>query len=492
MVEIIFLDGKFPPRTGQYHSAIVLSMDNWDDYGYKTSFIMSYCDKEGNVKSVGEVKIYCKESCDTNAHRNTGHTIHTLQKKTLNGQEGLGLNYCSLGQSLLYYEKLKRFVSEEYKSILKRLNDIATDDKVRQDFIEDNGVRLSLLRSSGAEKALKEAKEIIYETARAKNDLSFQYRLIVPYDHSPSVLSFNYTPTEELPFRINVLIGKNATGKTRALAKLSDSLCGWTISEENDCFITGRPPVDKVMPISFSVFDSFRKPPEADDGRSLSSYAYLGIQSEVGPLTQSKLLEKLKSYYSAIKERERLKIWHDFLSELMEREHQDTVDLITKGQFDRANLSSGQQILVYVFTGLIAQIEKESILLFDEPELHLHPNAISNTVRLIYRLLDQFNSYAIIATHSPLVLQEIPSRYIQILDRIEGSLYTRKPDIECLGNNISDIVFHVFDVTDRESNYKTVFRKLSRTKSFDEILELFDGRLSFNAMVFLKSCYTEK
>lgn len=492
MIEIIFLDSNFPPRTGQYHSAIVLSMDNWDDYGYKTSFLMSYCDKEGKVKGVGEVKIYCKESSDTKAQRSTGHTIHTLQKRKLTGAECLEPKYCSLGQSLLYYEKLKRFASEEYKSILTRLNDIAIDDNIRQEFIKDDGVRLSLLRSSGAEKALNEAKEIIFETDRAKNDLSFQYRLIVPYDHSPSVLSFNFSPTEELPFRINVLIGKNATGKTRALAKLSDSLCGWTISDENDCFITGRPPVDKVMPISFSVFDSFRKPPEADDGRSLSSYAYLGIQSEVGPLTQSKLLEKLKSYYSAIKERERLKIWHDFLSELMEREHQDTVDLITKGQFDRAKLSSGQQILVYVFTGLIAQIEKESILLFDEPELHLHPNAISNTVRLIYRLLDQFNSYAIIATHSPLVLQEIPSRYIQILDRIEGSLYTRKPDIECLGNNISDIVFHVFDVTDRESNYKTVFRKLSRTKSFDEILELFDGRLSFNAMVFLKSCYTEK
>lgn len=57
--------------------------------------------------------------------------------------------------------------------------------------------------------------------------------------------------------------------------------------------------------------------------------------------------------------------------------------------------SSGQQILICTITELIANIENESIILFDEPEIHLHPNAIANMVRMFYRLLDEFNSYAI-------------------------------------------------------------------------------------------------
>lgn len=64
-----------------------------------------------------------------------------------------------------------------------------------------------------------------------------------------------------------------------------------------------------------------------------------------------------------------------------------------------------------------------------------------------------------------------------------------KPDIECFGNNISEIVFDVFDVTSVESNFKSHLRKLSQNKSYNDILELFDGNLSLNALIFLKSCY---
>ena len=65
----------------------------------------------------------------------------------------------------------------------------------------------------------------------------------------------------------------------------------------------------------------------------------------------------------------------------------------------------------------------------------------------------------------------------------------RKPDIECFGNNVSDIIFDAFDVSNKESNYKSVLLELSKTMSYDEILNTFSNRLSFNALIFLKSCY---
>ena len=95
------------------------------------------------------------------------------------------------------------------------------------------------------------------------------------------------------------------------------------------------------------------------------------------------------------------------------------------------------------------------------------------------------------ATHSPLIIQEIPSRYIQIMSRLDNTLYVNRPSIECFGENISNITNEVFDVHDNESNYKTVIKKLSQQYSFEEILELFNDDLSINAMVYLKACYRD-
>ena len=126
--------------------------------------------------------------------------------------------------------------------------------------------------------------------------------------------------------------------------------------------------------------------------------------------------------------------------------------------------------------------------MFDEPEIHLHPNAIANTMRMFYRLLEKFNSYAIIATHSPLIIQEIPSRYIRVLTRINNVLSIHIPDNECFGENITKITDDLFDVQSTESNYKSILKKMSKKMTYEDILELFEGKLSFNAMVYLKNC----
>ena len=108
---------------------------------------------------------------------------------------------------------------------------------------------------------------------------------------------------------------------------------------------------------------------------------------------------------------------------------------------------------------------------------------------MFYKLLDEFNSYAIFSTHSPLVLQEIPSQYIQILDRASDILTVRKPDIECFGNSINNIIHNVFDVTTNESNYKTVLSTLAQQKSYQEVLDIFGDKLGLNALIYLKNCY---
>lgn len=130
--------------------------------------------------------------------------------------------------------------------------------------------------------------------------------------------------------------------------------------------------------------------------------------------------------------------------------------------------------------------------MFDEPELHLHPNAIANILRMLYKLLEEFNFYAIIATHSPLIVQEIPFEYVLILSRLENILSVRRAEKERFGDNVTTITYDIFDVCGTENNYKTVLKSLSKKLSFDEVIGLFEGRLSFNALIYLKTCYKDE
>ena len=103
-------------------------------------------------------------------------------------------------------------------------------------------------------------------------------------------------------------------------------------------------------------------------------------------------------------------------------------------------------------------------------------------------LLEKFNSFAIISTHSPIVLQEIPSKYVRIFDNNE--LYDTKLWDECFGENISKIIANVFNVRSDESNYKSFFRNMQNSGfSKKEIEHLFDDNLSMNAELYLNLLY---
>lgn len=470
----------------EFRNEIVLTYDNWDDFGYKTSFNMYYYDDDRNDIHIGSVKIY-NRGRDEDAGSFGRHTRNYIDDEI----ESLSEDFCSLGQSLEYYNKLKSILPNEYMDILLRLNDIVANKEIRSIYENDSGVLTSLRRFSSAEKAYNEAISIIGDVQQKDKDISFTYRVTAPYDEAPVELSFDFKRSEYMPYRINVLIGKNGTGKTQLLSKLANSLSGYTDEVEKEVFAGYRPPIDKVMSISYSAFDEFKKIPKerSKDGK-VFSYVYCGIQSEDGTLSLEQLKEKLERAYETIQEKQREEIWSEILSELMETEHRQTVELIAQKRFNEVRLSSGQQILICTITELIASIENESVILFDEPEIHLHPNAIANVMRMFYKLLDRFNSYAIFSTHSPLILQEIPSQYIQVLNRVDNTLVVRKPEVECLGNNINDIIFDVFDVRSSESNYKEYLSNLSEKLSYEEILHMFNGRLSLNAMIYLKNCYS--
>lgn len=490
MITIVHSKSSWPPSNGDYSNTIVIYDDNWNDYGYRTTFHVVYCDQNRKVHKIGSLKIY---NYDLDEMRTTNYynSVSSLLPAKIGSLDD---KFCSLGQNLSYYRNLKTHFPESYIQILKRLNDIAVLPELKERFINEHGVQTSLLRESSAEKAIKEASYLLETDALEQKDMSFSYRVTVPYSDIPVELAFNFSKNEDLPYRINILIGKNGTGKTQILSQLANSLSGITDIQEDrhTKFIGDRPPVDKVISISYSAFDSFKKRPIGEDSYFTNSYAYCGIQSENGTLSIEQLNQKFEESFRLLREKGREEAWSSIMSEVMEAEHSNLIEEVVNGNFNSISLSSGQHVLICLITEALATIEKESLILFDEPEIHLHPNAIANTMRMLYKLLAEFNSYAIFATHSPLIVQETPTQYIQILDRIDDVLSVRRPAMECFGENITSITNEIFDVCSTESNYKTVLSALAKKLSYDEVCELFENNLSLNAMIFLKNCYRDK
>ena len=103
MIPIKLTNDTWPPKDGEFCSSIVLYYDNWNDYSYRTSFVMCYCDADGMVREVGNVKIYYWQNDEVRTNQYSEHTKSSLGDHI----ESLSASYCSLGQELSYYKNLK-------------------------------------------------------------------------------------------------------------------------------------------------------------------------------------------------------------------------------------------------------------------------------------------------------------------------------------------------------------------------------------------------
>lgn len=409
-------------------------------------------------------------------------------------------NYYTLGQSLEFYVELKKLNTEIYISFLKSINDIVYS-KLDYSFFEnsDNGEMLktifntSIIRNSEAEKAFREAPELFYENSNILKILNFGYNL------NNLKLNFNFNKNK-LPYRVNVIIGENGVGKTYHLSKLALAISGKDKTEKNNeqigYFLEKRPSFAKIMTISYSIFDDFEVPEQ--NNKFDGSYMFFGAkkkQSEKDEKYEKEKdnlinIEQLKNSIELIKINKRIEKWETILKELLPIEK---VIEIKNDYFETSNptfinnLSSGQGIIVSILTNVIGHIVNESLILFDEPETHLHPNAISDLLSTLNTLLEEFNSFSIIATHSPIVLQEIPSRYVQILDRTETGFRVRKLNQECFGDNLNTISKEVFEMKSDNFNYQRRFDKLLKNMSADEIINEFGDQLNLNAKLYLKN-----
>lgn len=423
-------------ETPKEYECFMLTFNNrWNDYSFCTWFRLYY--KKGDkIDSIGQLKIMKREVKDTSK---------VLPDKFYR----LDTDYCSLGCNLEYYSNMYRLFRDKAYVYLGELRDAALYGHIQEQFEKSSLFTSSLLRTNAAERALREGRFYVYGR-NMEQAYSFAYHYEPRYDkekESPVDIDFDFKYECEPYRRVIGLIGENGVGKSTLLNDIVKSF----ISKDKSAFLSLPPIMSKIMVMSFSPFDKF--PPVPTD--YTVEYHYCGLLKNESELySQEEQIATFKRNLARIIKRGSAdhlrRKWRRIMNAVIDK---DTIDdffddndnLKNKNIDDFCqNMSSGESIYVYSLTEILANIRYDTLLLFDEPEQHLHPHAITVLMKAIYDVLEEFESYAIIATHSPLIVREMVSDNVYTLERIDNVLSAAKIGIECFGEDVSvlsDVIF---------------------------------------------------
>lgn len=472
----------------------VLTTDNWDDYGHQVQFHLSYVDTNGNDTHLGAVKILQRTSAD-------GEPIELAKITRLQDAfSELGEDFVSLGQEDDYYKGLNTLFGPKSGDVLDALRDIAWRPAFASDFEPTTAFRNAMMRENGAYRARRfGAAWAAGEPVHAK--LAFKYIGSIDGADADVDAHFAFNRNDPVPGRIVGIIGRNAVGKTRFLASLGADLAQISrtsaekLAEREKRFPDGRPLFTRIIAISYSAFDRFKRPPPD----SSSSYVYCGIRNDKGGLSRASLVETYRRNQKRIRERGVQTDWTKHMQTVL-GDLSEHLTASLKAEINRAVtedealslLSSGQSILAHFVTALLAWIQPNSLVLFDEPETHLHPNAVASLFLVLSEILEEFDSYAVVATHSPVVIQEIPAKRVLMFEREQNVTVAHSLPLESFGESVTELTKHVFETIEVESVYRRTLKELAQEESAEEVMARFERGLSLNAQAYLLAQYGKK
>jgi len=141
-------------------------------------------------------------------------------------------------------------------------------------------------------------------------------------------------------------------------------------------------------------------------------------------------------------------------------------------------LSSGHKIVLLTITKLVEKVEERTLVLMDEPEAHLHPPLLAAFIRALSDLLINRNGVAIVATHSPVVLQEVPRLCVWKIRRHGGRAIAERPRIETFAEHVGHLTHEVFglEVT-RSGFHKMIAEAIEQDDDFDDVVNKFNNQV---------------
>ncbi|WP_372012814.1 ATP-dependent nuclease [Pseudoxanthomonas sp. 10H] len=494
-------------RTGLRGVAQLLP-DNWDDFSFKTLFVLHYVDMAGRHVELGAVKIGFKG-------QTTGRTSDSIPSQF----EQLPDAWFSLGQDVDYYANAVQELSEEERiAILSGLRDVAFIEQAFQIAKEESVFETSLLRNVNELTVHAQFRRVLRGEAILSD---YQFSYIDPgSDKRASVdLDFRVNAGSRPPTNVHVLIGRNGIGKTTILNGMVKAVHQDYGKERTGGFASrdflgneselSHNYFGSVVSVSFSAFDPFVPPPDNDEPKRGPKYFYIGMKrSRLGSATDSATLKSeedlvddfASSFEQCMSLETKAKRWLKAIERLSSDVNFAAMELPTladaasrkdarSSQYARhilGRMSSGHKIVLLTITALVNLVEEKTLVLFDEPESHLHPPLLSAFTRALSELLHDRNGVAIIATHSPVVVQEVPRSCVWILNRSGLQWRRDRPVRETFAENVGILTKEVFGLEVTKSGFHSMLQDaVDAGGTFEEISDSFKNRIGMEGASIL-------
>jgi hypothetical protein len=490
--------------------AAFLITDDWDDwFEFSTLFTLVLFDEHGTRHTIGGVKIGQFGMARDQRRPKLPSTFNALEE-----------SFFSLGQDETYYEALNSAGHDVRDRVLAGLRDIASDAALLDKALEERVTQVSLLRFVSLVTVRGQFRRLARGDARL-TPYDFEYAEYTkprsPKKPAPLVLDFHVRPESEPPTNIHVIIGRNGVGKTRILRRMYRALTAATPSARAKFGKFGplnSPAATKdlfasLVFVTFSAFDPFGAVKIRKNATVGVRTAYVGLQrprmrgrKAQPPKSPDKLADDFVRSVQGCSIGAKLTRWGRALSTLESdplfaearvRELADTQPprLPEKAAALFGKLSSGHKIVLLTVTRLVEEVEEKTLVLMDEPEAHLHPPLLSAFVRALSDLLTQRNGVAIVVTHSPVVLQEVPRSCVWKLRRSGSESRAERPDIETFGENLGVLTREAFGLELTHSGFHKLLQEVvDRGETFDSIRDHFGESLSAEARALLRAMIT--
>ena len=481
-----------------------LSPGNWDDYSFKTSFSLAFIAGDGERVEFGTVKIGY-------SGQEHGWTEIAMPQYFNELPEG----WFSLGQDVDYYKTLKdKLPTEVLETLLRALKDIVVNDVIHIQAESEKVFKDSLMRGVSISVISGQFKRVLRGDAQL-SDFKFDFRQDADERHAAVNLMFNVNAASHPPTNIHVLIGRNGVGKTTLLNNMVRALVVNGPPTQPPCQFIDRAmygaamQIDyfsSVVSVSFSAFDPFIPPMDRPNRTEGPAYFYVGMKTiRLGdgresspPKTDADLVnEFVESFSFCVSQPAKKKRFFDAVSRLesdanfKEMGWTHLINLpddraIREARSMARRMSSGHSIVLLTLTRLVELVEEKTLVLLDEPESHLHPPLLSAFTRAVSELLYNRNGVAIVATHSPVVLQEVPKSCVWKLTRSRLEARSDRPERETFGENVGVLTREIFGLEVSKSGFHEMLeRAVERGGTFESISQHFDGQLGDEAQAIL-------
>ena len=506
-------------------SSIYLEFDEWNDWwSYKNQYYAVYINSKGEHFELGSCKI---EDPNSEGSENPEH--HFAPGTII---DNIPSELISLGQSDLYYETLASLPHETRESICLKLKDSVWAPELLLNSLSKPAVKKSILRSVSLSSVTGEWKKLL-DSAPGKTYYDLRYST-----HSFD-LEFSVDPNSMPPTNLHAIIGRNGVGKTTLLRRITR------------CLVEGNPEGSDVefhvldsdgnnegilagaQYVSWSAFDKFEDISEwkfrsgirysqigMDGIREATPEGVLSVPAAPGLAMESSVDmsrpdDSFLRAFSLVIHKSRGDILLESLGVLMSdpgfgrlnimqsierfvNDHRDDQkiqerDLSSLRNSFNTHLSDGHKVVLLTTTYIAATLAEQTLVILDEPEAHLHPPLLSSFIKCLNALLLKKNAVGIVATHSPVVLQELPRTCVWKIRRQafgESQITGHSPEIETFGEDVSALTHEIFGLEVENSGYFSTLNELAtRHQTFSEALSELDGQLGVSGRSTLRSLF---